>query len=93
MTHQAFQEQLTAELCGVSLQPARESYQHLPVAMSGTVGSKKPHRGAGNAGCVGNALHSCVRHAKCPSVLFWTGTVTSPITVRVACVYVVVQHV
>lgn len=41
MTHQAFQEQLTAELCGVSLQPARESYQHLPVAISGTVGSKK----------------------------------------------------
>ncbi len=45
MTHQAFQEQLTAELCGVSLQPARESYQHLPVAISGTVGSKKATQG------------------------------------------------
>ncbi len=54
---------------------------------------KKPHRGAGNAGCVGNALHSCVRHAKCPSVLFWTGTVTSPITAKVACVYVGVPYV
>lgn len=31
MTHQAFQEQLSVELCGVSL----------PVAISGTVGSKK----------------------------------------------------
>ncbi len=54
---------------------------------------KKPHRGAGNEGCVGNTLHSCVRHAKCPSVLFWTGTVTSPITASVACVYVGVPYV
>lgn len=35
MTHQAFQEQLSAELCGVSL----------PVAISGTVGSKKATQG------------------------------------------------
>ncbi|KAL7382469.1 hypothetical protein ABVT39_023032 [Epinephelus coioides] len=41
MTHQAFQEQLTGNLCGV---PSRvpESYQHIPVAIvEGVSGSKK----------------------------------------------------
>lgn len=45
ITHQGFQEQLRVELCGVSWQPARESYQHLPVAISGTVGSQKATEG------------------------------------------------
>ncbi|XP_040912821.1 piggyBac transposable element-derived protein 4-like [Toxotes jaculatrix] len=48
MTHQAFQEQLTAELCGVQSQPVRESTgrQHIPVAIcEGALGSKKATRG------------------------------------------------
>jgi len=31
MTHQALQEQLTAELCGMHSQPVLESYQPIPV--------------------------------------------------------------
>ncbi|XP_030604467.1 piggyBac transposable element-derived protein 4-like [Archocentrus centrarchus] len=46
MTHQAFQEQLTAELCGVPLQMVPESYQHVPVAIvEGASGQKKATQG------------------------------------------------
>lgn len=46
MTHQAFQEQLTAELCGVPAQPAPECCPHIPVAIvEGASGSKKATQG------------------------------------------------
>ncbi|KAL7379650.1 hypothetical protein ABVT39_003355 [Epinephelus coioides] len=46
MTHQAFQEQLIGELCGVPSQRVPESYQHIPVAIvEGVSGSKKATEG------------------------------------------------
>lgn len=46
MAHQAFQEQLTEELCGVSLRTVPESYQHVPVAIvEGASGHKKATQG------------------------------------------------
>ncbi|XP_030586306.1 piggyBac transposable element-derived protein 4-like [Archocentrus centrarchus] len=46
MTHQAFQELLTAELCGVPSQPVLESYHHFPVAIfEGAPDQKKATQG------------------------------------------------
>ncbi|XP_041663369.1 piggyBac transposable element-derived protein 4-like [Cheilinus undulatus] len=47
LTHQAFLEQLTAELCAVPPpSPVQESYQHIPVAIAeGASGSKKATQG------------------------------------------------
>lgn len=45
-THQAFQEQLTAELCGTPPRAAPGSYQHVPVAIvEGATGQKKATHG------------------------------------------------
>lgn len=47
MTHQAFREQLIAELCGAPSQPVLGSYQHISVAIVvGASGSKKSHKWA-----------------------------------------------
>ncbi|KAL4009293.1 hypothetical protein ACER0C_003145 [Sarotherodon galilaeus] len=46
MTHQDFQEQLIAELCGVSPQSGTKSYQHIPVAIvEGASGQNKATKG------------------------------------------------
>ncbi|KAL4009424.1 hypothetical protein ACER0C_003276 [Sarotherodon galilaeus] len=46
MTHQDFQEQLIAELCGVSSQSGTKSYQHIPVAIvEGASGQNKATKG------------------------------------------------
>ncbi|XP_017288883.1 piggyBac transposable element-derived protein 4 isoform X2 [Kryptolebias marmoratus] len=54
MTHQAFQEQLTAELCGVHAQVTPMSYHHFPVAIvEGTSGQLKATQGRRKCGFCG----------------------------------------